>query len=123
MLDGAQVDVSLREQPAEIGRQIPALGEPEDRLQRIRLAQPRVVAPVEELQRLHDELDLADAAPPELDVRRLVSLDAKGAVDLALHRAHGRDDPLVEARTIDRLESVIVERGAEPRVADGERRL
>src|SRR4029450_907625 len=33
MLDRPEVDVGLREQPAEVGRQIPALGEPEDRLQ------------------------------------------------------------------------------------------
>ena len=35
---------------------------------RIALAQPRVVAGVEELERLHEELDLADAADAELDV-------------------------------------------------------
>src|SRR5262249_10194231 len=87
------------------------------------LAQPGVVTSVEELQRLHDELDLADAAPPKLDVRGLVSLHAKGAVDLAFHRAHGRDDPLVEARTIDRLARQILEAGAHPRVAGGDARL
>src|SRR5262245_12887318 len=79
VLDCAQVLVVAREQAAEIGRQVAALGEPEDRLQGVRLAQPRVVAPIEELERLHDELDLADAAAPELDVGRLAALRAGGA--------------------------------------------
>src|SRR4030095_14018335 len=79
--------------------------------------------PGEELHGLHDELDLADAAPPELDVGDLATLGAKGAVDLPLHRAHGRDDALVEARTIDHLARQILKARADPRVARGNPRL
>src|SRR5262249_4030043 len=82
-----------------------------------------VVATIEELECLHDEFDLADAAPPELDVRGLMSLGAKGVVDLSLHRAHGRDDPLVEAWTIDRLARQILKAGAHPCVAGGHARF
>ncbi len=123
MLDGAQVLVVPREQPAEIGRQVPALGEPEDRLQGVRLAQPRIVAAVEELERLDDELDLADAAAAELDVRRLATLGADRAVDLGFHRADGRHDARVDPGAIDGLTRQAREAGADRRVTRGDARL
>src|SRR5262249_7512992 len=76
-----------------------------------------VVAPVEKLERLHDELDLADAAAPELDVGRLAALRADGAVDLALHRADRRDDARVEPRAIDGLARQADVPGADRRIA------
>src|SRR3989441_10525744 len=119
MLDRSEVLVGPGEPPAEVGRQVPALGEPEDRLQRVRLAQPRVVAAVQELERLDDELDLADPSPPELDVGRLVTLGAHSAVDLRLHRADGRDDARVESRTIDGPAPELPEASAHGRVTGG----
>src|SRR5262249_22339788 len=82
-----------------------------------------VVAPVEELERLHDELDLADAAAPELDVGRLAALRADGAVDLALHRADRRDDARVEPRAIDGLARQAHVPGADRRIAGRDARL
>src|SRR6185369_4716490 len=109
--------------PAEIGRQVSALGEPEDRLQAVRLAQPRIVAAVEELERLDDELDLADAAAAELDVRRLATLGADRAVDLGFHRADGRDDARVDPWAIDGFTRQAREAGADRRVTRGDARL
>src|SRR5204863_1315368 len=85
VLDGAQMHQCVAEEPAEGRREVAALGEAEDRAQRVPLAQPRVVPGVEELERLHQELDLADAADPELHVPALGLLPAKRAVDGALH--------------------------------------
>src|SRR5262249_58511306 len=116
-------DVRLPEEADEVGRPMSAVGEAEDRLQRIGLAHPRIVTSVEELQRLHDELDLAYPAAAQLDVRGLVSPGAKPAVDLPLHRAHRRDDPLVEARTVHRLARQVLEAGPHPEVAGGDARL
>src|SRR5262245_27977655 len=123
MLDRPEVDVGLREEPAEVGRQIPALGEPEDRLQRIGLAQPRIVTSVEELQRLHDELDLADTAPAQLDVRGLLAPGPKPAGDPPLPRAHRWDDPLVEARTVHPVARQGLKAGPHPEIAGGDARL
>src|SRR5206468_1508005 len=81
VLDGAQVDEAITEKAAERGREIAALGEAEDGAQRVLLAEPRIVPPVEELERLHEELDLADAADAELDVAALGVLAAERAVD------------------------------------------
>ena len=123
VLDGSEVHIGLGKQPAEFGRQVSALGEAEDGLQRVRLAQPRVVATVEELQGLHDELDLADSTPSELDVGRLAALRADGAVDLRFHRADRRDDARVDAGAIDGLAREVPEAGADGRVAGRDARL
>ena len=123
VLDRSQVHVGSREEPTEVGRQVSTFGEPEDRFQGVRLTQPRVVAPVEELQRLDDELDLADPAPSELDVGRLVTLGADGAVDLRLHRADGRDDPRVEPGPIHGPARQLSEAGADTRIAGGDPRF
>src|SRR5437867_12818025 len=103
MLDGAQMNVRSREQPAEVGRQVAPLGEAKDRLQRVRLAQPRVVAAVKELEGLDDELDLADAAAAELDVRRLAALSLDDPVDLRLHVADRRHHLPVEPGAVGGL--------------------
>src|SRR3989449_891102 len=57
-------------------------------------------AAIEELERLDEELDLADPATAELDVRRRVALRPERPVDLRLHRADRRDDPRVDARPV-----------------------
>src|SRR6185295_6686554 len=63
----------------------------------VSLAEPGVVARVEELERLDEELDLADAAAPELDVRALRAASRDRAVDLALHAADLADHRRVHA--------------------------
>ena len=123
MLHGPQVHVRLREHPAEVGDQVPALGQSEGRLQRVALTQPRVLAAVEELERLDEELDLTDPAAPELDVgRRAARLDER-PVDLPLHRADRRDDPSVEARPVDGLARQLHEARPHAEVAGRDARL
>ena len=123
MLDCSEMDVGSGQQPTEVGRQISTLGEPENRFQRVRLTQPRIVAPVKELERLDDELDLANPAPPELDVGRLVAPGPDDAVHLRLHRPDGRDDPRVDAETVDGVSSQVLEMGADAGVAGRDARL
>src|SRR5262249_29410468 len=99
MLDRAQVHVGRAERAAEGGREVATLRAPEERLQGVALAQPAVVAPVEELKRLDEELDLADPSSTELHVGAGPFLQV--AVDLALHVPHGADDPRVDTRAVD----------------------
>src|SRR5436190_830224 len=105
------------------GRAGPALRQPEDRLQRVALAQPGVVTAVEELERLDEELDLADPATSELDVRRRVALLAERPIDLRLHRADRGEDPRVEARPVDDLARQLHEACPHAGVAGGHARL
>src|SRR4029453_8888843 len=110
----------------ELGRQVAALGEAEQRLERVALAQPRVVAAVEQLQRLHDELDLADAAAAELDVAGAPG-PAPGAgqlpIDLAFHAANRRHNALVEPLAIDDFARQVHELRADALVAGRHARL
>ena len=81
VLDRAQVDERVAEEAPERRREIAALGQPEDGAQAVALAEPRVVTGVQELERLDEELDLADAADAELDVAALAALGAQRPVD------------------------------------------
>src|SRR5262249_40435209 len=76
-----------------------------------------------ELECLDDELDLADAAAPELDVGRFAALGTDGAVDLRLHRPDGRDNACVESRTVDGLARQAAEARADRLVAGRDARL
>ena len=62
VLDRPQEDVSVREPAGLLPREVPALGEPVEGAQAVALAQPGILAAVEELERLDEELDVADAA-------------------------------------------------------------
>jgi hypothetical protein len=92
MLDGPEEDQRFPEKASERLGQIAALGQAEDGAQAVPLAQPGVITGIEELEGLHEELDLADAPHPQLDVTALDSLGAEGLVDLSLHAAHGGHD-------------------------------
>src|SRR4029434_3934714 len=120
VLDAPTMQLRRRMQRAQIWCQVAALGQAKDGLQRVRAPQPRVVAAVEELQGLHDELDLADAAATEMDVGRVAALGANGAVDLSLHRPDRRDDARVDPRTIDGFTREVREPGADRCVARGD---
>src|SRR6267142_6644603 len=115
----------VREPAAEIRGEVPALGEPEERLERIALAQPGIVAAVEQLERLREELDLPDAAAPELDVARggLGVAAAQRAVDLPLHAADGGQHTLVDAGSIDDLAHEVHEARADLGIARADARL
>ncbi len=101
VLDRPEIHEGEAQLAPERGRQVAALGEAEDRPQAVPLAEPRIVAPVEELERLHQELDLADAPAPELHVAASRVLAAERTVDLSLHPAHVPHDVRIEAGTID----------------------
>ncbi len=79
---------------------------------------------VEELQRLHDELDLADTAAPQLDVGvpRLPP-PAQLAVDALLHGPDGRQDALVHAGPVDDVAGEVHEARAHARVPGRHPRL
>ena len=101
VLDRAQVHERVAQLAPERVRQVAPLGEAEDRAQAVALAQPWVVAAVEELHRLDEELHLADAAATELDVTGRGVLAAEGAVDLRFHLAYRAYDGRVEPGPVD----------------------
>ena len=68
VLDAAQKAVGLVEFVARLGFDPAALGEPRAARRACGDAQIRLPAAGDQLLRLHEELDLADAAAPELDV-------------------------------------------------------
>ena len=70
VLDVAQEDVGIAQRPTTTRRQELALAERRERGQRAAHAQVGLAAAAHDLQRLHDELDLANAAVAELDVGR-----------------------------------------------------
>jgi hypothetical protein len=123
VLDRAQVDERVAERAPEAGREIAALGEAEDRAQAVPLAQPGVVAAVEELERLDEELHLANAAHAELDVAARAALGAKRLVDRILHLPHLADDRGVEARPEDEGADHLEEARGHRRIARTEARL
>ena len=98
VLDRAQEQVGGFEIARRLGADPAALGERREHRQRLAAAQRRIAAAGDQLLRLHEELDLADAAAAELDV---VALDrdlvvAAVGVDLPLHRMHVGDRGEVE---------------------------
>ena len=113
----------LAEEAPERLRQVAALGQAEDGAQAVPLAEPRVVARVEELERLHQELDLADAAHAQLDVAALDALGAQRRVDLRLHAADRGDDVRIHAGAEDEGADEVEEARGHARVARAEARL
>src|SRR6185437_8844336 len=100
-----------------------ALGECRERRQRAAQAQRRLPAAANDLQRLYDELDLANAAAAELDV---VVLARFLVADLPMHAAQSLVRVVVEVLAVDkgcdqRPELVVALAGErsrlEPRVA------
>src|SRR6266540_336501 len=123
MLDRPQKDQRVAQEATERLREIAALGQPENRAQAVPLAQPRIIAGVEELERLNEELDLADAAAAELDVAALDALGTERLVDLLLHAADGGDDIGIDARPEHEGPDHLDEPRGHPGVAGAKARL
>src|SRR5262249_7396542 len=120
VLDRAQVHERVTQQAAERRREIPALGEAEDRAQRVALAQPRVVPRVEELERLDQELDLADAAGSEFHVPPFRFLAAERAVDSGFRPPDLAHDLQIAAGSEDEGSGQIEETPRHPGIASRE---
>ena len=95
VLDVAQEYVGASELLLRGRRQHALAAEHGERLERRANAQLRVAAGAHELQRLHDELDLADAAGPQLHVvREFAPRDV--APHFGVQPAHGGERSIVE---------------------------
>src|SRR6185437_7584799 len=70
---------------------------------RLRRAQPRVAAAIDQDKRLHDEFELANSAIAELDVAVDQIGRAQLALDLILHRAQLAQRVEVEIAAIDEV--------------------
>ena len=98
MLDGSEEDIGLGELLDRVGGH-PALGvQFAQHFERARAAQLGPAPAEDELLRLHEELDLANAAAPELDVVAGHGDDLVAAhrMDLPLHRVDVGDRGIVE---------------------------
>ena len=104
MFHGAQPDVRVGEPVGIVARHVAALGEGAERVERRRRADALVGAAVHELEQLHGELDVADAAPTALHLALLEAAPVQLRLAARLHRtdlAHdvgtghvGKDAPL-----------------------------
>src|SRR5262249_2729910 len=70
--------------------------------ERVGIAHLRVVAAVQELQRLREEFHFADAAATQLDIPRLVRRPQQLALDAALHLAQLLDRAEVEIASVNK---------------------
>ncbi len=88
MLQRAQLDIGGAQFVARLGRDVAGGGQGVQRLQGARRAQGPVASAQDQLLGLDVELDLADAAPAQLQIgtRRLQSLSGLVNVDLLLDR-------------------------------------
>ena len=95
VLEVAQEDIRGRQLGNGRTRQQPARAQRGERVQRPARAQAGFPASAHQLQRLHDELDLADAAWPQLDVARVI-LATTLLADLSMHVAQAGISIVVE---------------------------
>ena len=122
VLDVAQEEVRLREARRFAAVEEPQVRQGAQRGERRATAQPLIPAPVDELQRLGDELDLANSAGSELDVA-VEPFPRSAAVDLALHRLDLLDGVEVEKAPVDERRDLLEKRPAEVAVAGDRTRL
>ena len=100
VLQPAQEHVGRIQLGHRVGRQQLAPDQQRQRLAQRAVLQPPVLAAADQLERLHDELDLADAAVTELDVvGELAALHF--ALDQRLHLAQRFEHAEVEIAPID----------------------
>ena len=123
VLDAAEETVGARELARRAPVQMAGAGQQAQRGQRARLAQPGIAPAPDQLQRLRQELDLADAAAAELhvvpgDAPHRIGRHRAAApllrVDAALHRVDVGDGGEIEMPApdegADRREEVVAER-------------
>src|SRR5690606_33450258 len=90
------------------GRQLPVARKQRQRRKQVPLAQRALTAAAYDLKRLHDELDLANAAAAELDVvGHLLERDL--LLDEALHLAQRVEDAVVQVTAVDERREYLVE--------------
>ena len=88
VLDRAEEPVRVVEPNRVFARDVVGVGERGERFERVRRAHRLVVAAVHELEELHGELDVADAAAPALELAVGEPLAARDLFRPFLHRAH-----------------------------------
>ena len=96
MLHGPEEHVGPREDVVFLVREQPFLGKQVQRLERVPFPKRAVAARIDELERLDHELDLADAAVPQLHVAVGPALLLHVLVDLLLHVADLGDGAVIE---------------------------
>ena len=125
VLDAPQENIGLRELERRGLRQLLALGEHRQHGERRTHGKRGIAAAADELQRLRDELDLADAARPELHMAgELAPLDV--AAHFGVQAAHGVERGVVQVLAKDERAHDLVELivraagkrpGLDPRIA------
>ncbi len=117
MLDAAQVEIGLAQLLGDTPLDPAALDELSHRLERLPRAQLRLPAAGDQLLRLHEELDLADAAAAELDVVPGDGDVPEAAVgeDLPLHGVHVGDGRVVEVLAPDERGQLVEQLARRPR--------
>ena len=103
VLEAAKLDIGSGHFGGDVGGQVPFRDQGGERIDRPGTAQRRIAAAEDQLLGLGVELDLADAAAPELQIgaRRLHRLAGLVDVDLSLDRLDVEDGLIVEAAAPD----------------------
>ena len=101
ILDAAQEQIRVPQRLGRLGRQHVRLGESRQRALRGAVAQLGNATAVQQLQRLRDELDVADPARIELHVEAVVAGGAPLFADPPLERANAPHARVVHRRAVD----------------------
>src|SRR5581483_9406270 len=100
VLAAAQEDVGLFQRRDGLRRQVPGLAQVAQHRAQAAVAQARILAAADQLEQLHDELQLADAAGAELEVVLGAAL-VRVLVDQRLQLAQRAERAEVEVAAID----------------------
>ncbi len=125
MLDASQIEIGFAQLGDDVRLDPSALGELRQGVERAPRAQLHLPSAGDELLRLHEELDLADAAAPELDVVAGDGDAPEAAMgeNLPLHRVHVGDGRIVEILAPDERRQLVQQLLARGDVAGAGARL
>ena len=115
VLQPAQEPVGVGERLGVLVRHVALVRERGERVERVRIAQALVAPAVDDLEELHGELDVADAAAAALDLGELLAAAPDVLLEPDLRAADVVDRGLVEVLRVDELGDAVDERRAEAR--------
>jgi hypothetical protein len=117
VLEPAKEPIRVGERRGVGGRHVPLVGQRAERFQRVRAAKRRISAAVHDLQQLHRELDVADAAAPTLDLGQLLAALADVLLQANLCAPHVVDGRGLQVRRIHERRHAVDEGAAKVEIA------
>ena len=103
VFDRPQEDIPVGQPAVLVGGQDFGIGQPHQSIQRVGRADMARRRTVNQLQRLHDEFDIADRTGPQLDLAPVATAAAQFGLDAVLRPAHGGQHVARRARIDQRI--------------------